>query len=545
MNSRRTIQLLPEHLIDQIKAGEVIEKPSSLIKELIENSLDAKASQISLHLVDNGLSLIQLEDNGQGMDRDQLPLAFCRHATSKIHRFEDLYNLSSYGFRGEALASISAVSKLICTSAPVENLNQGGRIQFEGGKLISHTDHQADHAGTQFYIKDLFFNTPARLKFLKSATSERNSLKKMIETFLISAHNVQFSIKWDDKDKKVYSAKETIEERILQIYGQGNELEILNQTYEDYKITALISKKSSRSPSGKHQFLFVNQRHFFDKTLHQLIIRALEGFWPYGENGDYYIFLDVPTDQLDVNVHPHKTQVKFYKSSLVYSLISGSLKTLKPAQEQIRPELQLSHSPYLPSAENRDYRSVLDQREDRNDEDLLIPFARHFGFYQDQNQETYLVNLKHCLSHKLERELGQLDIQKDSDVSPLLISEPFKIPSGEIDKHIKPLLQMGIELDRLDGETLALRTIPLFLEKMQTRVFIGELCHFLVQSHAAKLSTRDLFYLFIKNHLPADQIQNTQILEVLKEWMRENKLDLLEEKIMIQLDEAQLKRFFP
>lgn len=174
------IHLLPEHLVDQIKAGEVIERPANLIKEILENSLDAEAKNISIHLVGGGMELIALEDDGRGMSFADLPYAFCRHATSKIDKFEDLYNLGSYGFRGEALASIASIARVTCVSHPSDPAIAGGRIVINAGETQSHQSLESDQQGTSLFIKDLFYNTPARLKFIKSMTSEKNALRRTL-----------------------------------------------------------------------------------------------------------------------------------------------------------------------------------------------------------------------------------------------------------------------------------------------------------------------------------------------------------------------------
>ena len=172
------IEILPEHIIDQIKAGEVLERPASLLKELLENSLDAGSTEIHLHLIENGMDLLSIEDNGHGMTFKNLPYAFLGHATSKLKTFEDLYRLQSFGFRGEALASVAASARVTCTTQPKDLNAEGGKIIIAGGHTELLIAQQASTQGTAIYIKDLFFNTPARLKLIKSKVSEKSALKK-------------------------------------------------------------------------------------------------------------------------------------------------------------------------------------------------------------------------------------------------------------------------------------------------------------------------------------------------------------------------------
>jgi DNA mismatch repair protein MutL len=199
------ISLLPEHLIDQIKAGEVIERPGSLLKEIIENSIDAGSTKIELTVLNNGLDLISLKDNGRGIFSQDLPLAFSRHATSKINRFEDLYQLGSFGFRGEALASIAAISKIQCLSFNKEEID-GREIRIEGGLTVYENSRQKiqGQTGLELNIQELFYNTPVRLKFIQSHQSEKNYIKKIIYSFVLSHPQVEFILKLNDDERKTY-----------------------------------------------------------------------------------------------------------------------------------------------------------------------------------------------------------------------------------------------------------------------------------------------------------------------------------------------------
>jgi len=221
------IEILPEHLIDQIKAGEVIERPAALLKELIENSLDANSSKIDIQIVDNGMELISIEDNGHGITYKDLPLAFSRHATSKISKYEDLYSLSSFGFRGEALASISSISRVTCTSMTKDD-ESGGKIEIHGGKQKLFQLFKQNRSGTSIYINDLFYNTPVRLKFIKSKISEANAIKRIINSFIITNSQTTFTIKWDLKEKVIFPAT-----------NSSNDVE---------RIKKIIFKKSKDSP---------------------------------------------------------------------------------------------------------------------------------------------------------------------------------------------------------------------------------------------------------------------------------------------------------
>ena len=214
MNS--SIQILPEHVVNQIKAGEVIERPSNIIKELLENALDAGATQIDLHIVDEGLSLISIKDNGKGMNFDDLPLAFKRHATSKLTKFDQLYSLDSFGFRGEALASIASVSQISCQT--MNTLGRASSIELVAGEVSHHLDLENKASqGTDLFIKNLFFNTPVRLRFSQSKKSEKRQIEKTIRAFLLSHPQIQITVKWDDNDKLIFKPSSLLE-RAKQVF---------------------------------------------------------------------------------------------------------------------------------------------------------------------------------------------------------------------------------------------------------------------------------------------------------------------------------------
>ncbi|MGZ3808813.1 MAG: DNA mismatch repair endonuclease MutL, partial [Bacteriovorax sp.] len=328
------IEILPEHIIDQIKAGEVLERPASLVKELIENSLDAKSSEINIHLIENGLDLLAIEDNGHGMSFDNLPYAFLRHATSKLKTYDDLYRLRSFGFRGEALASVAASARVTCTTQPTDLSAEGGKIIIHGGAQELLIPNRASTHGTSLYIKDLFYNTPARLKFIKSKTSEKSALKKMLYAFVLSNHAINFSIKWDEKEREIFKAVDEAEvsKRVEQVFfnkvSKGESASIWNakENYDNYFVEVYFTPTTHTTPQYRHHYLFANNRFFQDKSLHQALLRTLDPLWRFGESGHYMVKITAPPEDLDVNVHPNKTQIKFLKPDVIYSLLVSALR---------------------------------------------------------------------------------------------------------------------------------------------------------------------------------------------------------------------------
>lgn len=493
------IHLLPEHLIDQIKAGEVIERPASLIKEIIENSIDAGSTQIELHLINCGIDLISLEDNGKGMSFEDLPYAFCRHATSKIERFEDLYKLSSFGFRGEALASISAISRITCTSHPEHDPENGGKIIIHGGETKAHAQQPGSKAGTSLFIKDLFYNTPARLKFIKSQISEKNALKRVIQSFILSNPHVSFSIKWDDADKEFYPATgEDFQKRIAQVFYKSknqHELYEFSAEYEGHTVRAFFSTTSTKGNSYKKQYLFANHRLFTDKQIHQTIIRNCEGLYPQGEMGNYCVFLDVPPNLIDVNVHPNKTQIKFFKLPVLTALLSSELKKLKAthnqnfADEQSQmsfenyssPNQALSHT-HSSAETSKNFQSYAQslgqfqkplrpQMGDMSPQDdspslheakLISSEPSPIQQVTDDKGNLYLIHKFKFMMNFLE-ERAQKQNDDLNDYIPLLISSPIRIkeeilPSLHLEKELKKLLQYGLQVEQMDKFSLVLRS---------------------------------------------------------------------------------------
>lgn len=481
----KKINLLPEHIIDQIKAGEVIERPSTLIKEIIENAIDAHAKNIQIQIINNGMDLISIEDDGDGISFDDLPLAFARHATSKIDKFEDLYNLYSYGFRGEALASISSISKVTCESTTDK---ESSLFKIEGGEVLSHlkNEKKASNAGTKLFIKDLFYNTPVRLKFLQSKTSEKNQIRKILNSFLLTHPEIKFSIKWDDNDKKIYpETAQDLSKRIKNVFfkkGQDDRLLNFEQNYDNINVNGFLSFDSSRGNANRQQYLFINERYIQDITLHKIIVHNALGFWPIGEAGSYVLYLKLPADQIDVNVHPNKTVVKVFEASKVQSILSGALKrsfkeTSRSENTNISPnsfgevltQQNFEESPvnFFQNLSENDHRvefkpiQYKTAEESLNSHDLIINenilhiINESFGLYQRSENSFYIINLNKLLGHAYKKAL-----YSNNPSTPLLISTPYKDPKKNLDHLFDDFGTLGLELDRLDSSTVAIRSVP-------------------------------------------------------------------------------------
>lgn len=475
------IQLLPEHIIDQIKAGEVIERPSTLIKEIIENSIDAGSSKIDLHLIDNGLELISLIDNGKGISATDLPLAFCRHATSKIDRFEDIYHLNSYGFRGEALASIASISKVSCET---QTHNYLGLIKIEGGETLTHQEEKAssDKTGTKLYIRDLFYNTPVRMKFIQSKTSEKNQLKKIINAFLLTHPEIEFSIKWDDKEKEFYQIQTDIKERVKDVLFKNKDIQFyeVENSYDGVHFKVLLTHQSTRGNAHKCHYLFINDRYVQDFQIHKIILNSSSNIWPEGESGHYVAFLNLPADEIDVNIHPNKTVVKLFRAPKVFSVVSGSIKnsfqTVSRTAPSVSTSEQINELPLnqeTPEFKDIEYRQVdFSQSEtvsnyfqdlhshvkpEREDGSSTIFSYANYSLH-GLNNKLYLLQKNSLVQFELEEVLSKKNLT--DNIVPLLVSRPIKTKSKLSKNQLTMFGELGYELDHLDSNTLVIRSFP-------------------------------------------------------------------------------------
>lgn len=319
------IHSLPALLVNQIAAGEVIERPASIIKECVENSLDAGASQISIEIENAGMGLIRVIDNGHGINEEDMALALSRHATSKIHEVEDLFAIDSMGFRGEALASIASVAKVKLTSCQ-QNANQAFEIVSENGVITQPLP--ASHAnGCTIEIRDLFYNVPVRRKFLKSEKTELHHILTLFKKFVLSHFSVAFSLKCNQRRYHYPAAinQQQISGRIKKIFGSGfiEQAVYIDVPYDDMRLTGWVGGVSSAKRQAEHQYFFINQRMVKDKLIqhalknaYQLIAVKLMGLYP-----SYALYLEIPSSQLDVNVHPTKHEVRFVQASLVHDFV--------------------------------------------------------------------------------------------------------------------------------------------------------------------------------------------------------------------------------
>lgn len=346
----KRINRLDSSVSNKIAAGEVVERPAAVVKELIENAIDAGSTHILVDIESGGKALIRITDNGCGITPEDLPLAFERHATSKVHEIEDLYKLVSLGFRGEALASIAAVSLITLTTKRLQD-DSGWRVHLSGGKMVD-SHETACQNGTSITVKDLFFNTPARLKFLRSTPAETAVISDLVTRLAISHPDISFKYYVDKK-------------QIFMTPGDGDRYKALFSVFEK-ELTKNLSAFSSEDPSLKvsgylsrlsyvrsnrsHQIFFVNGRYVKSKTLSDAVANAYTGLLPIGKFPVAILYIELPPELVDVNIHPAKTEIKFDNEYKIRDAIASILRKTLHRELEAPVIVPVSTSPVPASA---------------------------------------------------------------------------------------------------------------------------------------------------------------------------------------------------
>ena len=314
------IKLLPKNVINQIAAGEVIQRPSSIVKELIDNAIDAKSKNIHLIIKDSGKTHIQVIDDGVGMNKGEMLICFERHTTSKINNTEDIFHIKTLGFRGEALSSIASVSKVIIKSK-ISSQKTGNQIVLNQGKLEEEIEVVTEK-GTDIIVRNLFFNIPARKNFLKS---DKVELKHIIDEFFrATLANKKINFKLTHDGNILYSLKEeSLKQRITSLFGKNTTEKIvpIEEETDIVSISGFLGKPSYAKKTRGEQFFFVNNRFVKAPYLHHAINNAFEGLIQKDVFVSYFIFLKINTEKIDLNVHPSKTEIKFEDDKLIYSIL--------------------------------------------------------------------------------------------------------------------------------------------------------------------------------------------------------------------------------
>ena len=319
------IQLLPDTVANQIAAGEVIERPASVIKELVENSIDAGAQHINVVVVDAGKTLIRVIDDGKGMSPTDARLAFEHHATSKIRKADDLFALHTMGFRGEALATIAAVAQVELRTRQKED-EIGTLINIAGSK-VENQDVVSCPPGSSFSVKNIFFNIPARRKFLKGDAAELNHITTIFERIALVYPEISFTLHVGEMEKYNLRAGQQLQ-RIVDIFGAKMQQDLVPVNVETTicKLTGFVGKPASSKKKGAKQFFFVNGRYMRHPYFHKAVTQAVERMITAGEQIPYFLYLDVSPENIDVNVSPTKTEIKFENEQTIWQIINAAIK---------------------------------------------------------------------------------------------------------------------------------------------------------------------------------------------------------------------------
>jgi len=393
------IQLLPDHVANQIAAGEVVQRPASVVKELLENAIDAKATSITLVIKDAGKTLVQVTDNGIGMSVTDARLSFERHATSKIKSAEDLFNLHTKGFRGEALASIAAIAH-VELKTKTEDSEIGTHLTIEGSKVISQ-DPAVVPKGTTISVKNLFYNIPARRNFLKSNPVETRHIIDEFHRVALAHPNVAFQMLHNGSDVFNLPSSNS-RQRIVNIFGSktNEKLVPVHEETEILKIEGFVLKPEFGKKSRGEQFFFVNDRFIKSPYLHHAVSAAFEGLMKNDVHPGYFLFLDVDPHSIDINIHPTKTEIKFDDEHSIYAMLRATVKH-SLGQFNIAPVLDFERdkgfdtpyeyskkSPTAPSIEvDRDFNPFKEKPKQGN---INFPFKRE----QSASWESLYVGLK-------------------------------------------------------------------------------------------------------------------------------------------------------
>ena len=351
---KRQISVLDQHTIDKIAAGEVVERPASVVKELVENAIDAGATAVTVEIKEGGISFIRITDNGAGIEKDQVRLAFLRHATSKIRDVDDLVRISSLGFRGEALSSISAVSQVELITKPHDQLT-GTRYLIEGGIEKGMEEIGAPN-GTTFLIRNLFYNTPARAKFLKTATTEAGYISSFIEQLALSHPHISFKYMQNGQTKLHTSGNDNLKEVIYQIYGRDLTKQLIEIHHTDatgtMQIDGFIGKPTISRGNRNFENYYVNGRYVKSKLIMKGIEDAYHTFMMQHKYPFTSLYLTIKGEDVDINVHPTKMEVRFSKQQEIYQFVFDAVLQGLQRKELI-PSVSLTEQKKLVAVENK------------------------------------------------------------------------------------------------------------------------------------------------------------------------------------------------
>lgn len=438
---RRKISVLDQNTIDKIAAGEVVERPASVVKELVENAIDAGASAITVEIKEGGRSLIRITDNGSGIEKEQIPLAFLRHATSKIQKVDDLLSISSLGFRGEALSSIAAVSQVELISKPQDQL-VGVRYMIEGGAEKGLEEIGAPD-GTTFLVRNLFYNTPARAKFLKTPATEAGYISSFIEQLALSHPHISFKYMQNGQTKLHTSGNDNLKEVIYQIYGRELTKELISIDHTDlsgdFQIQGFIGKPTISRGNRNFENYYVNGRYVKSKIITKAIEDAYHTFMMQHKYPFTSLYLTIRGEDVDINVHPTKMEVRFSNQQQVYQEVYQAVLT-GLSQKELIPQVTLD------SEKQEKPKAILPEVKKKNTPE---PFEQ-----QRKIREEKAVSVKEVRETPVYSVKKPSLVEKPSSVkSPSPAEKPSSVPVEKNNKILSETAPKQMEL--FDGKLLS------------------------------------------------------------------------------------------
>lgn len=484
------IRILSEKVASQIAAGEVIERPASVVRELIDNSVDAGAEKIFITVVNGGKSIIRVADDGAGMHRDDLLLCLERHATSKISSVSDLFNIKSLGFRGEALPSISVVSRMEILSRRPEELI-GHRLKVVGGKIKS-LDETGAPAGTTVEVADLFFNTPARKKFLRAAATETDHIMDTFARIALPFISVHFRLDEGDKTLLNLSSSVKVINRLSALFGREVASSMTDRAFEQgsFKIQCYVAPPEASRAKSDRLFVYVNKRNVRDRLLTHAIMEGYAQRLMKGRYPQVVLFMEMDPSLVDVNVHPTKQEVRFQKGKEVHETIRSVIDQALSARlyrsveiKDAAPKgLEETRNSLLSVAESateyiREKASFEKPHFERDREGLPdYSQARLFGEHLEiigqlkntyllcEVEEGFLMIDQHAAHERvLYEKLKKSAEQRVPETQPFLIPPSLELPPKDariLSRHLDQLKRLGIEIEPFGGSTFLLRSVP-------------------------------------------------------------------------------------
>ncbi len=439
------IKILSDNLANQIAAGEVVERPASVIKELVENSIDAGARRIQIDIELGGRRLMRIADDGEGMLRDDSILAFERHATSKIKTLEDLGAISTLGFRGEALASIASVAKVELITK-TETDTAATRVLIEGGRLIDVKD-AARNTGTTISVRDLFFNTPARRKFMRSEATENYHLTQIIQHYALAHPEISFTLTNNGREVLRVSPAKDLRERAFQLFGTNlieSLLPVAGGREFVAKVSGFVSAPRERRTNRDAQYFFVNQRFVRDKIIAGGLLEGFRSVLPHGVYPVAFLFLDSPLDEIDVTVHPAKTEVRFRRSEAVKEAIAEAIReSLAKAGIVRQPELKLENDELNNGLQIKDYKFQIDEK-------IVEQAEINFQHFDDNAQEHSVDSSFQLLEETKTEILESAELRKPNQLDEItneLFSNEFEQKATSITSNNTAISNLKSEPD--------------------------------------------------------------------------------------------------